>query len=833
MRSDDIIPLKDTKIENGKHKTNDMLKLAFKNLNAKPLRTVATILAVAIAVAMFFCMISFKGAVFDYIYETETSAAGNSDIVISTNSNSDRITTVAEPLKNIEEVKDIVPSLNLYALYKDEYVSVRAFVASQLQTLQKIDVAYGDLSGMESGANEDNIVVSKAAAEHFGLNVGDNVRLKLGTNEVSFYVGAIAEQSGYFLDDSPYRFVCVTSNASKLVLPVSANEFCNEIYLSLKDGANVNTVIEKIKGIERYSTMLVKASRDGAYVEEKTSSLTAPVVLAGGAVLLLGVAVIVILFLMSESEKKTFISKLTVIGATKRQIFGLFAIESFIISVLGALIGSALAVGVFVGLLKITLSSSVTFGVNALYFFLSGAIGFVSAMASSLIPVARAFKGTVRENQLDLKKNAAWTKWIAPVFLALTIVCLIIEFCVPAATAYAAVFSMVFALCTVATGCVPLVKLAGKGLAKTSSPSMRIAGLDVQREKRFTRSVSMLTVGVTVSVMLFMAWSLTTSIFSSYVKEFENMAFVSNVRFDVNAEDFKSSQGVKDATKMVWGQCTVKARGNDKTMNVLGSADIINMVDFEFMTPKETVYERISSDKDYVFVDYALKTLYGIDEGDTIEMTVGDVTRTVVVGGILKHELFSGNYIVTSSDVLERVFSKQIDTVLIVSDGTDMQRTVGALREKWADKNYYVISALDAFRWDMESMQSVFDLIGTLAVVVAIFIFAVTAASALIGRGGAKKARTAFLNAGMSKNMLLGAEVCEYAVIAAVALALSVVSSAVLTASLIHALRLFGLYFDFMYRTWVVFVTGIAMCGAYTLVPLALNFKKGYNVKKA
>lgn len=131
-------------------------------------------------------MISFKGAVFDYIYETETSAAGNSDIVISTNSNSDRITTVAEPLKNIEEVKDIVPSLNLYALYKDEYVSVRAFVSSQLQTLQKIDVAYGDLSGMESGANEDNIVVSKAAAEHFGLRVGDNVRLKLGTNEVIF-----------------------------------------------------------------------------------------------------------------------------------------------------------------------------------------------------------------------------------------------------------------------------------------------------------------------------------------------------------------------------------------------------------------------------------------------------------------------------------------------------------------------------------------------------------------------------------------------------------------------------------------------------------------------
>lgn len=810
-----------------------MLKLALKNLTSKPLRTIATILAVAVAVAMIFCMISFKGAVFDYIYKTETSAAGNSDIVISTNSNSDRITTVAKPLKDIEEVKDIVPSLNLYALLGDEYVSVRAFVANQLQTLQKIDVAQGDLSGMESGVNEDNIVVSKAAAEHFGLKVGDNLKLKLGANEVSFYVGAIAEQSGYFLDDSPYKFVCLTKNASKLVLPVSANDFCNEIYLSVKDGANIDNVIGKIKGIEKYSTMLVKASKDSAYVEEKTSSLTAPVVLAGGAVLVLGVAVVALLFLMSENEKKTLIAKLTVIGATKRQIFGLFALESFIVSVLGAVVGSALSVGVFVGLLKLTLSTSIAFNVNALYLFFAGAIGFVSAMASSLIPVGRAFKGTIRENQLDSKKAPKWAKWLAVAFFALTIVSLIVEFCVPKATGVAAIFSMVFALLTVATACIPLVKVVGKGIAKTSSPSMKIAGLNVQREKRFARSATMLTVGVTVSVMLFMAWSLTTSIFSSYIREFENMAFVSNVRADVNAEDFKSAEGVKDATKMVWGQCSINIANQEKNMNLLGSADIIDMVDFEFITPKEMVYERISSDKDYVFVDYALKVLYGVDEGDTFDMTMGDVTRKVIVGGIVKHELFSGNYIVTSSDMLARTFEKQIDTVLVVSDGKDMQKTVGALREKWADKNYYVISALDAFKWDMESMQSVFDLIGTLAVVVAIFIFAVTAASALIGRSGAEKARSALLNAGMSKNMLLASETFEYMTLAVVALALSVISSVSLTASLIHALRLFGLYFDFMYRTWVVFVTGIAMCGAYTLVPLALDFKKGYNVKKA
>ena len=44
-----------------------MFKLALKNITSKPMRFVATTLAVAVVVAMIFCMISFKGAVFDYI----------------------------------------------------------------------------------------------------------------------------------------------------------------------------------------------------------------------------------------------------------------------------------------------------------------------------------------------------------------------------------------------------------------------------------------------------------------------------------------------------------------------------------------------------------------------------------------------------------------------------------------------------------------------------------------------------------------------------------------------------------------------------------------------
>ena len=95
-----------------------MFKLALKNITAKPFRFIATTLAVAVVVAMIFCMISFKGAVYDFIYATETASAGRSDITISTNSTSDRIMK-DEPLQDIEGIEQIVPSLKLYAMYGD------------------------------------------------------------------------------------------------------------------------------------------------------------------------------------------------------------------------------------------------------------------------------------------------------------------------------------------------------------------------------------------------------------------------------------------------------------------------------------------------------------------------------------------------------------------------------------------------------------------------------------------------------------------------------------------------------------------------------------------
>ena len=708
---------------------------------------------------MIFCMLSFKGAVYDYIYATETASSGISDITISTNSTSDRIMK-DEPLQRIDGVEQIVPSLKLYAMYGDEYVGVRGFKKGQLEALATIEVIEGDISKMQSGVRTDDIIVSKDAAKHFGFSVGDRVEFTLGTKSVVCYIGAIAKQSGYFLDDAPYLMLGLTEKFSSLILSPPSENLCNEIHIVLQDKSKVEQTIKEISAMPEYKDMLVTASKDAQYIEEQTQSLTAPVVLAGGAVLALGIAIIVLLFLMSEGEKVNLISKLKVVGATKLQITSLFLIESALQACIGTIVGSLLAVGVFIGLLKLTLSSSVTFGISVGYLFLAGGIGLVCSILSSLAPILRSFKGSIRENQLDVSKPSKVSIALLITFALLTVVSVIIEFCVPSARAIMSVFGIAFSVATLALACSKAMKIGGKLASKSSSPSVQIGAKNIVRDKRFTRSVTMLTLGMTIAMMLFMSYSLTTNIFTSYVDEFSDMVFVTNIQAGVDETKFEQTDGVKRATKMVWGKSDLKVNGKDKTMNMLGSKDVLDIVDFEYITSESVVYERISSDKPYVFVDYALKELYGVSEGDTLEMTVEGVTKEVVVGGILKHTLFSGNYVVVSADVVKNLYGKQVDTVLATVDG-DMDKTVGLLREKYAGNNYYVIKTLDAFKWEMESMQSVFDLIGTLAAVVTIFIFAVTVASSLIGRATTQKSRTALLNAGMSKNALLGSEIFE------------------------------------------------------------------------
>ena len=814
-----------------------LFRLAMRNILSKPSRAVLTALGIAAAVAMIFSMLSFKPAVYGFMLTAETAISGDSDIVISTTSSSDRVAATGGLVDGegnilVEGVEEVIPSLTLYATLNDEYVEVRGFAgkedrAAALTALRDIDVVRGSLDGMRG----DDVVISSACAKHFGVDVGDGLKLTLGSRFKNVFVKAVAV-GGYFADDSPYLILGCSSGISELIF--AGAELCNEIYIKLADGADVQETIDAIRSIEQYSNLLVRRTDDTASVEQNANSLTAPVVLAGAAVMLLATLVVALLFAMSERDKLALVSKLSVIGATKKQIFAIFAIESAAISIAGALLGAGLAVGVFYAMARLTLSATATFAISAGRLVGAVAIGFVAAMASASFPLIRAFRNTIRQNQLDLKKSSPIGIALAVAALTMCAVLCGVLFSGVAGKRIGAILAIVLLALLLAALvlCAPkLLKLFARALSKNSRSVFKVASYNLGREKRHGRGVAILSVGMTISMLLFMAWSLTTSIFTSYLADFENMAFVTNIRADVDVAEFKETEGVKDAIKIVWGEGRLSSPALDRSVTVLGSREALSLVDFEYVTSKDTVLQRLAGEGDYVFVDEVFCELYGIGEGDLLDLELDGETRPVVVGGILSHRLFNGAYVVMSQDAIFRLFGKETDTVVILSNG-DIKNTVGALGTKFSQRNYYVIEVLEAFKWDMQSAQAVFDLVGTLAFIVSVFILGVTIASTLVGRTTEEKNRKALLNAGMSKNMLLKEEILEHGAVAILAYILSAIVAAPMTGALIAALALFNLSFEFMFDAGVVLGVGAAMAALYSLTPLIFGYKRGYDIKK-
>ena len=806
------------------------LSLALKSLKAKPLRTVASVLAVAVAVAMFFCMFSFESAVYRYVFEVETADFGDSDIMITAKSGGDRIALV-QPLYDVEGVESVTPTVSVYALtaFGDEedkeYLRLRGFDEGGIAGLEGLEIIAGDLE-----LRSDDVVISKATAERFSLRVGDLLPVRgmtSGGKQVNFYVGAIAENRGPFSADSPYTVLGSASRVSSLII---TGTVYNEIYVTAEEGADLSELRERIAAMPEYASLTVSECLDEEYIATRARNIASPVTIAGAAVALLAVVAVALVFTAGVRDRRAYAAKLALVGATKKRIAALFATESAVTALLGAVLGSLLAVGVFALMIAVVLSSVTAFAVDALLLFAAAVTGAVTAFAASLYPLVKVFRSTARENLVGSVGRRRAGVVTASALAAVTLVLLLVENLVPGAKGALSAVDLVLVIACAAAAAPVLVRALGRSLSRTNSPSLMVAGMSAARERKASSASQILAVGMTVSMLLFTAWSLTTSVFSGFTAEFERMILVTNVSAETDTSAFTSVDGVNSAHLMVWRQATLSADGIDaRSVNVLGSADALGLVDFEYLTSRADAERALAEGK--VVLDRSMSELYGVRAGDTVRLDVDGTVREFEVGALVRHNLFNGGYVIVSAEALKEAYDLSPDTVVLTADG-DVETVAEEVRSRFADRNYYAVPALAAYEWDTKSLENIFDLIAALAFMLTALAFAVALAGAAAGRSYAGRTRSTLLCAGLSKRGLLGAETVEQTLSAVCAFVFALPASALAALCLVNALSLFGLYFGFMYNVGAALAAGLAVLAAYALVPVVFGFKRGYGMRR-
>ena len=445
------------------------LSLALKSLKAKPLRTVASVLAVAVAVAMFFCMFSFESAVYRYVFEVETADFGDSDIMITAKSGGDRIALV-QPLYDVEGVESVTPTVSVYALTAfgdeedEEYLRLRGFDEGGIAGLDGLEIIAGDLE-----LRSDDVVISKAAAERFSLRVDDRLPVRgmtSGGKQVNFYVGAIAENRGPFAADSPYTVLGSTSRVSSLII---TGTVYNEIYVTAEEGADLSELRERIAAMPEYASLTVSECLDEEYIATRARNIASPVTIAGAAVALLAVVAVALVFTAGVRDRRAYAAKLALVGATKKRIAALFATESAVTALLGAVLGSLLAVGVFALMIAVVLSSVTAFAVDALLLFAAAVTGAVTAFAASLYPLVKVFRSTARENLVGSVGRRRAGVVTASALAAVTLVLLLVENLVPGAKGALSAVDLVLVIACAAAAAPVLVRAIGRSLSRSRS----------------------------------------------------------------------------------------------------------------------------------------------------------------------------------------------------------------------------------------------------------------------------------------------------------------------------------------------------------------------------
>ena len=223
--------------------------------------------------------------------------------------------------------------------------------------------------------------------------------------------------------------------------------------------------------------------------------------------------------------------------------------------------------------------------------------------------------------------------------------------------------------------------------------------------------------------------------------------------------------------------------------------------------------------------------LNGVSVGDGVVLKVGGDEREFTVGGFVRHNFFNGNYVLVSQRLLAEKFALSPDTVILVAD-SDAESVAEAVRSAFSDRNYYAVPAIEAYKWDVQSIDSVFNLVGTLAFVLTALVFVTALAGVTVGRSLSERTRGTLLCAGLSKSALLASETAEHAVSVLTAFVLAFLLSLPAALCLVNALRLFGLYFGFMYNFWVAVTAGLSVSALYVAVPYVFGFRKRYGMMR-
>jgi len=323
--------------------------LAWRSLASRPLRTLLTLLAVALGVAMLVAVMTTNATIDASLQEAARRLVGNVDAEVRsfgdagfTRQTADAIMRLPEIARRADEAL-AAPVVHKRVFYRTE-AGAQGFV--ELVGVDPAKARLMETFGVQEGVflpNESmrNVMVLASWAKARGLAPGDFVELVSYTGLQPFQIVALLDDAG--LGETGYGQVVYVSLRSGQELFNMADRV-DRVALQLRPDATVSQLEADLRRIMQQDYLVVPAAERARGLRDSVAALQYSLDLFGILPLLVGAFFILNSFQLSVAERLRELALLRVGGATPGQVMRLVLWEALWLGVVGSALGIVLGV---------------------------------------------------------------------------------------------------------------------------------------------------------------------------------------------------------------------------------------------------------------------------------------------------------------------------------------------------------------------------------------------------------------------------------------------------------------------------------------------------------
>jgi putative ABC transport system permease protein len=700
-----------------------IVKFLIRSIYEKKLRTFLILFSITLSSALFFASQAVTDSVANMFIADTKQHLGQTDIVIYPDYDSPGPflprTGIEAFLPKADHVAADLQVSAYLSLEQGKAVSVR-LRGSTIEDTNIMCPFYTVDGSAVTGFSGRKVIISKDAADAYGLKKGDSLVLEINNEKYRFKICAVAYKESFFSESGGTLNMLVPKQALSSIL--GGRDLSNIMFIKLKEGVDLSQAIRELKEIYKQYTVEEPIPMDE--VRDSFASMTAGFMMMTVIVAFMSIFIIYTSFKVITLERLPIIGTFRSIGATRRTTNLIMLAESLIYGIIGGAAGCVLGLGaLWLITLLIRPSYMAEYAVSMEYspaqLISAFLLAVVISLASSLLPIIKASRISVRDiilNSSEQKEKRKTGRYTAGILLLIAWIILPVL----SPDELALVFDTVSMMSSI-SGIILLLPAIISGLLLVFEKIYTalfgnigsLAAKNLRENKNILNNISLLTIAISSLITI-------TTISDSVLHEIASF-YTRSTDFDIYMSDYDADRSFEQSLLTIDGvdrvcfnytTYDIDMAGYDYKLGCIYGIDTAKFPDFFEMdlvnvSDPQALLDSLNNER-AMLLSTILRDRLGVKEGDNITLVLNGKEVTYKIAGFHDTMLDNGNIAIIADKYFRLDTGRSKYDEIFIKTNKDPDAVLDAIQKKYFRRSQYVITIADLEAENYETNSSIF-----------------------------------------------------------------------------------------------------------------------------